>query len=131
MIKLLSHILILCEDGLTLCNRFKDDLSGVWWKRELVALERVKEIWAAKYGNSMKCWKDNWDAISPFFKFSTTVRKVIYMTNDMESLNWPTESFVFGNLWSDPKVYFHNFRIVIYKLRTKSWCFKPFRPSLS
>ena len=31
--------------------------------------------------------KDNWDAVSPIFKFSTTVRKVIYTTNAIESLN--------------------------------------------
>ena len=30
---------------------------------------------------------DNWDAISPIFKFSATVRKVIYTTNAIESLN--------------------------------------------
>jgi len=29
----------------------------------------------------------NWDAISPIFKFSTEVRKVIYTTNAIESLN--------------------------------------------
>ena len=29
----------------------------------------------------MKRWKDNWDAISPVFKFSAAVRKVIYTTN--------------------------------------------------
>ena len=40
-----------------------------------------------KYPNSMKRWKDNWDAISPIFKFSTAVRKVIYTTNAIESLN--------------------------------------------
>ena len=39
------------------------------------------------YPNSMKRWKDNWDAISPIFKFSSTVRKVIYTTNAIESLN--------------------------------------------
>ncbi len=32
----------------------------------------------------MKRWKDNWDAISPIFKFSTTVRMVIYTTNAIE-----------------------------------------------
>lgn len=26
----------------------------------------------------MKSWHQNWDAIVPIFKFSTTVRKVIY-----------------------------------------------------
>lgn len=40
-----------------------------------------------KYSNSMRSWKQNWDAISPIFKFSTEVRKVIYTTNAMESLN--------------------------------------------
>ena len=30
---------------------------------------------------------DNWDAISPIFKFSADVRKVIYITNAIESLN--------------------------------------------
>ena len=36
----------------------------------------------------MKRWKDNWDAISPIFKFSAAVRKVIYTTNAIESLNF-------------------------------------------
>lgn len=35
----------------------------------------------------MKRWYDNWDAITPIFKFSPDVRKVIYMTNAIESLN--------------------------------------------
>ena len=35
----------------------------------------------------MKSWKQNWDAITPIFKFSTEVRLVIYTTNAIESLN--------------------------------------------
>ena len=30
---------------------------------------------------------DNWDVITPIFKFSSEVRKVIYTTNSIESLN--------------------------------------------
>lgn len=52
-------------------------------KKALEALDRVTEKWTPKYPNSMKRWKDNWDAISPVF----TVRKVIYTTNAIESLN--------------------------------------------
>lgn len=37
--------------------------------------------------NSMKRWYDNWDAVSPIFKFSAAVRKVTYTTNSIESLN--------------------------------------------
>ena len=35
----------------------------------------------------MKSWSTNWDVISPIFKFSSDVRKVIYTTNAIESLN--------------------------------------------
>ena len=48
---------------------------------------KVKEKWDAKYPNAMERWVNNWDVISPIFKFSETVRKVIYTTNAIESLN--------------------------------------------
>ena len=70
---------------------FATDLKTIYQatdeKKALAALERVTEKWTPKYPNSMKRWKDNWDAISPIFKFSTTVRTVIYTTNAIESLN--------------------------------------------
>ena len=53
----------------------------------LEELEKVTEKWTEKYPNSMKSWNQNWDAISPIFKFSIEVRKVIYTTNAIESLN--------------------------------------------
>ena len=52
-----------------------------------LVLDRVTEKWTSKYPNSMKRWYDNWDAITPIFKFSPDVRKVIYTTNAIESLN--------------------------------------------
>ena len=50
-------------------------------------LERVTEKWEPKYPNAMKSWTQNWDVISPIFKFSNDVIKVIYTTNAIESLN--------------------------------------------
>ena len=47
----------------------------------------VTEKWHVPYPNAMKSWSTNWDAISPIFKFSADVRKVIYTTNAIESLN--------------------------------------------
>lgn len=35
----------------------------------------------------MKSWSVSWDCICPIFKFSADVRKVIYTTNAIESLN--------------------------------------------
>ena len=70
---------------------FATDLKTIYQaadeKKALAALDRVTEKWTPKYPNSMKRWKDNWDAISPIFKFSAAVRKVIYTTNAIESLN--------------------------------------------
>ena len=51
------------------------------------ALDEVTERWKEKYPRAMKRWYDNWDAISPIFKFSKDVRMVIYTTNTIESLN--------------------------------------------
>ena len=50
-------------------------------------LQRVKEKWEEKYPNAMRSWEQNWDVLTPIFKFSSDVRKVIYTTNAIESLN--------------------------------------------
>ncbi len=50
-------------------------------------MHAVMEKWSKKYPNAMKRWEENWDVISPMFKFSAQVRKVIYTTNAIESLN--------------------------------------------
>lgn len=48
--------------------------------------DEVKERWAKKYPHAMKSWRTNW-AIIPVFKYSPTLRTVIYTTNAIESLN--------------------------------------------
>lgn len=50
-------------------------------------LERVTEKWSEKYPNALKSWEQNWDVLTPIYKFSSDVRKVIYTTNAIESLN--------------------------------------------
>ena len=80
-----KDILVLCADGIT---GIKEAISAAFPKTEYqrcivhmvrnrLKLERVATKWTPKYLNSMKRWKDNWDCISPIFKFSSTVRKVI------------------------------------------------------
>ena len=70
---------------------FATDLKTIYQatdeKKALEALERVTTKWTPKCSNSMKRWKDNWDSISPIFKFSSTVRKVVYTTNAIVILN--------------------------------------------
>ena len=70
---------------------FANDLKTIYQapseEKALESLDKVVSKWTPKYPNSMKRWTDNWDVISPIFKFSMDVRKVIYTTNAIESLN--------------------------------------------
>lgn len=75
------------KDRKPFCADLKTIYQAPTEEKALDALDRVTEKWSEKYPNSMRSWKQNWDAISPIFKFSTTVRKVIYTTNAIESLN--------------------------------------------
>lgn len=55
-----------------------------------VAMENLIELrekWEHKYPNAIKSWEDNWDNLSTFFEFSPYIRKIIYTTNIIESLN--------------------------------------------
>ncbi len=50
-------------------------------------LEDVDKKWSPHYPAAMKRWFDNWDVITPIFKFSIDVRTAFYTTNAIESLN--------------------------------------------
>ena len=50
-------------------------------------LEAVTRKWSGQYPSAMNRWNDNWDSISPIFKFSKEVRTAFYTTNAIESLN--------------------------------------------
>ena len=70
---------------------FAKDLKTIYTspdeKNALKQLETVTEKWEPLYPHAMNRWKENWDAISPIFKFSKDVRTAFYTTNAIESLN--------------------------------------------
>lgn len=70
---------------------FANDLKGIYLapdeKTGYEELEKVRKKWEKIYPNVMKSWELNCDVLSPIFKFSREVRKVIYTTNAIESLN--------------------------------------------
>jgi putative transposase len=47
----------------------------------------VQNRWKQKYPMAMNRWEENWSVICPFYKFSQRIRKMIYTTNSIESLN--------------------------------------------
>jgi transposase-like protein len=44
--------------------------------------------WGRKYPQAAKVFEDAWDAFTPFLAFSPAVRKLLYTTNAIESLNY-------------------------------------------
>lgn len=72
-------------------KNFANDLKTIYHAPDEETAHRnmltVSEKWDKKYPGAMARWEANWNAISSMFKFSETVRKVIYTTNAIESLN--------------------------------------------
>lgn len=70
---------------------FANDLKSIYTaaneEMALKKLEEVSEKWNSLYPSAMNRWYDNWDVITPIFKFSSDVRKAFYTTNAIESLN--------------------------------------------
>lgn len=52
-----------------------------------VELDAFETEWGEKYRAVVRLWRGNWDNIIPFFQFLPQIRKVIYTTNAIESLN--------------------------------------------
>src|ERR1700693_5331399 len=53
-------------------------------EREMAAFA---ERWNQKYPTIAALWQRNWERVIPFFAFPAEIRKVIYTTNAVESLN--------------------------------------------
>jgi putative transposase len=56
-----------------------------------LARERLDDFdrgpWGRKYPAIAQSWRRNWEQVIPFFAFAPEVRKILYTTNAIESLN--------------------------------------------
>jgi putative transposase len=50
-------------------------------------LDEFEEKWGAAYPSIAQSWRRNWPRIIPFFDYPPEIRKVIYTTNAIESVN--------------------------------------------
>ncbi|RDY67713.1 IS256 family transposase [Lysobacter soli] len=51
------------------------------------ALSDFESKWAAEYPTIGQAWRRNWAQLTPFFDFPKEIRKIIYTTNTIESIN--------------------------------------------
>lgn len=72
-------------------GKFAQDLKSIYTASDeeigKKLMYETAERWKEKYPTAMDRWEENWGIISPFFKFSQKIRKMIYTTNTIESLN--------------------------------------------
>jgi transposase-like protein len=51
------------------------------------SLMEFNDIWGDKYPHITQSWQSNWNELSTFFKYPQAIKKLIYTTNPIESLN--------------------------------------------
>jgi len=72
-------------------KKFTSDLKEVYNAANKEAawdnLQGFKEKWGEKYPHAILSWERNWDNLTAFFEYPLEIRKMIYTTNTIESLN--------------------------------------------
>jgi putative transposase len=67
------------------------DLRGIYQAATVdaaeTALEAFAQTWDKRYPTISDLWLRHWDRIIPFFNYPEEIRKVIYTTNAIESIN--------------------------------------------
>ncbi|SEL90860.1 Transposase (or an inactivated derivative) [Colwellia chukchiensis] len=53
----------------------------------LMSLDQFEQRWDGKYPNISRSWRNNWQNVSTLFNYPEDIRKAIYTTNAIESLN--------------------------------------------
>ena len=60
------------------------------------ALTSFAEKWGELFPAIAPSWERNWDCLTPFFAYPPAIRKVVYTTNAIESLNYSLRKIIKG-----------------------------------
>jgi putative transposase len=60
----------------------------------LAELARFEQQWGARYPVVAQAWRTHWERVRPFFAFPSAVRRLIYTTNAIESLNFQLRKII-------------------------------------
>jgi len=75
------------KDRKELCCDLKTIYTAATEEQAETALEVFGQKWDDKYPMISKTWRTHWQNVIPFFDYPTDIRKAIYTTNAIESLN--------------------------------------------
>ena len=89
IVHLVRHSLNFCswKDRKAVAARLREVYSAETAEAARDALEEFDEEWGGQYPSIARAWRRAWEEVIPFFAFSPEIRRVIYTTNAIESLN--------------------------------------------
>jgi putative transposase len=61
---------------------------------EIALQEFAGSAWGQKYPTAVRAWESAWERFTPFLAFPPAVRKIIYTTNAIESLNYQLRKII-------------------------------------
>jgi putative transposase len=71
----------------TVAKDLKEIYTALNEESALEALQEFEARWGETYPMVVRSWRSNWERITPFLAFPQDIRRVIYTTNAIESLN--------------------------------------------
>ena len=102
----IKSVFPLADTQLCIVHQVRNSLRYVVWKEKKEFTADMKEIyhaatvqaaeqalvnfekkWNDKYAYAIKSWKNNWPNLTQFFDYPLEIRKIVYTTNIIESLN--------------------------------------------
>lgn len=75
------------KDRKQICGDLKKIYTSATEQQAQVSLDAFGRKWDSKYPTISQMWRNNWERVIPFFDYPEDIRKVIYTTNAIESLN--------------------------------------------
>lgn len=75
------------KDRKELCSDLKKIYTAATEEQADIELDAFGDKWDDKYPTISKMWRMHWQNVIPFFDYPADIRKVIYTTNAIESLN--------------------------------------------
>jgi len=89
IVHLVRHSLNFCswKDRKAVAARLREVYGAETAEAARDALEAFDADWGRQYPSIAQAWRRAWEEVIPFFAFSPEIRKVIYTTNAVESLN--------------------------------------------
>ena len=99
------------KDRKVFCADLRNVYTANTEEQAQVALADCKSKWQEKYPYAFKPWEDNWNEVCSMFNYVPELRKIMYTTNSIESLNsafrkftkirsvFPTDESLFKSLY--------------------------------